>query len=106
MKQTFVLTSSVRISQLPADYSGISGVPGVITHCPPLVIDAHLHSTFILIGASHQTNISISTVSTGIYCRKVLHSQSVKYNVIYCALLSNLDISLQHPLSGHANSRD
>ena len=60
------LTSSICISQLLADYSSISVVPVVITHCPPLVIDAHLHSTFILTGASHQTNISICTVATGI----------------------------------------
>ena len=62
------LTSSVCISQLLADHSSISVVPQVITHCPPLVIDAHLHSTLILIGASHQTNITISTVTAGYYC--------------------------------------
>ena len=61
-------TSSVCISQLLADHSSISVVPGVITHCPPLVIDAHLHSTLILIGASHQTNITISTVATRMDC--------------------------------------
>ena len=60
---TDLLTS---ISQLPAYYSGIGVTPQVITHCPPLVIDAHLHSTLILIGASHQTNISISTVASRI----------------------------------------
>ena len=60
------LTSSVCISQLLAHHSSISAVPVVITHCPPLVLDAHLHSTHILIGASHQTNISICTVATGV----------------------------------------
>ena len=65
-----ILTSSVCISQLLADHSSISVVPGVIAHCPPLVIDAHLHSTLILIGASHQTNISVSTVATRIDCSK------------------------------------
>ena len=59
-------TSAISISQLLADHSSISVVPGVITHCPPLVIDAHLHSTLILTGASHQTNISIGTVANGI----------------------------------------
>ena len=59
-------TSSVCISQLPAGHSSISVVPGVITHCPPLVIDAHLHCTLILIGASHQTNISIGAVASDI----------------------------------------
>ena len=63
-------TSSVCISQLPADHSSISVVPGVITHCPPLVIDAHLHSTLILIGASYQTNITIGAVATGMNCNK------------------------------------
>ena len=56
------------ISQLCTDYSSISAAPGVITHCPPLVIDAHLHSTLILIGASHQTNISICADATDIDC--------------------------------------
>ena len=59
-----MLTSSVCISQLSADNSSISAVPAVITHCPPLVIDAHLHSTLILIGASHQTNITISAIAS------------------------------------------
>ena len=63
-----MLTSCVCISQLLANNSSISDVPQVMTHCPPLVIDAHLHSTFILTGASHQTNISVSTVATGNYC--------------------------------------
>ena len=63
-----MLTSSVCISQLFADHSSISAVPVVITHCPPLVIDAHLHSTLILIGASHQTNITICTDTTGSDC--------------------------------------
>ena len=57
------LTSSVCISQLLADYSSISVVPGVITHSPPLVIDAHFHSPLILVGAIHQTNITICTVA-------------------------------------------
>ena len=60
------LASSIGIFQLFADHSSISAVPVVITHCPPLVIDAHLHSTLILIGASHQTNITICAVSSGI----------------------------------------
>ena len=64
------LTSSVCISQLLTDYSCINAAPAVITYCSPLVIDAHLHSTFILVGASHQTNISISTVATRSHCGK------------------------------------
>ena len=67
------LTSSVCISQLFADHSCISAVPGVITHCPPLVIDAHLHSTLILIGASHQTNSTIGTVSSDIDYSECVH---------------------------------
>ena len=61
-----MLTSSICISQLLADHCSISVVPVIITHCSPLVIDAHLHSTFILIGASHQTNISIGAVASDI----------------------------------------
>ena len=56
------------MSQLCTDYSSISVVPEVITHCPPLVIDAHLHSTLILIGASNQTNITICADATDIDC--------------------------------------
>ena len=59
------------VSKLSTHYSGINTVPAIITHCPPLVIDAHLHSTLVLIGASHQTNIAISTVATGNYCREI-----------------------------------
>ena len=66
----FALTSSGCITQLLADHTGINTVPAIMTHCPPLVIDAHLHSTLILIGTSNQTNITISTDSTGIYCSK------------------------------------
>ena len=68
-----LLTSSVCISHLPADHSSISAVPEMVTNCPPLVVDAHLHSTLIRIGASHQTNITISTVATGSNCREVLN---------------------------------
>ena len=71
-QSTFVLTSSSCITQLLTDHSGINSAPTIITHCPPLVVDAYFHSTFILIGASHQTNITISTVSTGIYCKQWL----------------------------------
>ena len=70
------LTSGVCISQLLANHSGISAVPEVITHCPPPVIDAHLHSTLILIGASHQTNVTISTDTTVVnYRKKMLRCQ-------------------------------
>ena len=66
------LTSSVCISQLSADNSCIITIPGVVTHCPPLIIDTHLHSTLILIGASHQTNITISTITTGNYYKNII----------------------------------
>jgi len=79
---TKILTSSVCISQLLANHSCIGGVPEVITHRPPLVIDAHLHSTLILIGASHQTNITIGTDATGIDCKNYYVIKSdVKENV-------------------------
>ena len=73
-----MLTASICISQLLANHSCISAVPVVITHCPPLVIDAHLHSTLILIGASHQTNITISTVATDIDCNESTASGCIK----------------------------
>ena len=102
-----MLTSGVCISQLPADHSSISAVPEVITYCPPLVIDAHLHSTLILIGASHQTNITIGTVATGSDCRELqLQIQfSCSSTNTTTGRSSYLGISLQHPLSGHGNSR-
>ena len=62
---TVQLTTSECISQLSADHSSISAAPAVITHCPPLVIDAHLHSALILIGASHQTNSAIGADTSG-----------------------------------------
>ena len=66
------LTSNVSISKLPADHSSISSVPAVITHCPPLVIDTHLHSALILTGASHQTYITICAVATGTDCSQCI----------------------------------
>ena len=96
-----MLTSSKCISQLFADHSCISAVPVVITHCPPLVIDAHLHSTLIVIVASHQTNISISTVATGINCNECSYLTVGSFrpkSKVY------LGISHQHPLSGLCNS--
>ena len=69
-----MFTSSVCISQLFADHSSISTAPAVITHCPPLVIDAHLYSALILIGASHQTNITIGTRATSAnHCKEMSH---------------------------------
>ena len=98
------LTSSICISQLLADHSSISVVPGVITHCSPLVIDAHLHSAFILIGASHQTNISISTVTTGVVCNKEAFILQELFYIPRFFVLIYLDTSLQHPQSDHSNS--
>ena len=66
----FVLTSSVSISQLPADHSSISSAPKIITHCPPLVVDAHFHSTLVLIRTSHQTDITIGTCDI---CKDCVH---------------------------------
>ena len=77
-----ILTFCICISQLLADHSSINVVPGVVTHCPPLVIDAHLHSTLILIGASHQTNISIGADATGIDCNgQMILSKKI---IIFC----------------------
>ena len=91
------LTSSVRISQLFTNNRSIRTTPVVITHCPPLIIDAHLHSTLILIGASHQTNISIGTVATGIDFTGV-HCNEQVFDYIYRfpTLQTYLDIWLQH----------
>ena len=88
------------ISQLLADHCSISVAPQVITHCPPLVIDAHLHSTLILIGPSHQTNISISTVATRVDCDILIKSVfQTLMTLIYHISCTYLDISLQHPYS-------
>ena len=98
MKYSNKLTSSVRVTQLLADHSSIIAVPRVITHCPPLIIDAHFHSTLILIGASHQTNISIGTVVSLIYYSSWhlvwFHATSQRNTNVY------LGTSLQHPMSG------
>ena len=71
------LTSSVCIAQLPAHYSSIRSTPVVVTHCPPLVIDAHLHSTLILIGTSHQMNITINTVACSIDLNGVHYNEEM-----------------------------
>jgi len=91
------LASSVCIFQLLADHSRISAVPEVITHCPPLVIDAYLHSTLILIGASHQTNITVSTVATCINCKwSILSTQPDQKNGTH-------SIQTIHTLTSHSS---
>ena len=65
----FALTSSGCITKLLADHTGINTAPTIITHSPPLVIDAQLNSTFILVGASHKTDITISAATIDICYR-------------------------------------
>jgi len=89
-----MLTSSVSISQLLTDDSGISAVPTVITHCPPLVIDAHFHSTLILIGASHQTNITISAVASSIsYSEECVITLKTSYHTTQVKSLTRVESS-------------
>ena len=59
-----VLTSCVGVTQLFAHSGSISAVPGAVTHSSPLVINAHLHSSLILSGSSHQSDCSICAVGT------------------------------------------
>ena len=54
-------------TKLSADNTRISKIPKVITHCPPLSLEAHLHSTFKIAPSSHQPNISVVTSSN---CRR------------------------------------
>ena len=98
------LTSSVSISQLLADHSSISVVPGVITHCPPLVIDAHLHSTLILIRASHQTNISIGADATCIDYIWVKGYTVLGSHKSGLDIITYLDTLLQHHHSGQLSN--
>ena len=37
----------------------ICGIPGVMTHCPPLSLEAHLHSTLKIVSSSFQPNTSV-----------------------------------------------
>ena len=55
-----ILTTDV--AQLIADYTSISIVPSVVTHCAPVAMETHLHSTLVLSFSVHQTNGSICTV--------------------------------------------
>ena len=91
------LASSVCVFQLLADHSCISVVPEVITHCSPLVIDAHLHSTLILIGASHQTNVTISTVATCTNCKQsIMSTEPDQKNATH-------SIQTKHTLTSHSS---
>ena len=49
------LTSGVE-TKLPADYSGILAVPAVVADGPPAPVQAHLHSSLVLIGASTEAD--------------------------------------------------
>ena len=88
---THIYEIPTSISQLLADHGSISVVPEVITHCSPLVIDAHLHSTLILIGASHQTNISIGTVTTKNHCSEKSYAVGWPLLCIAAVCLGNIN---------------
>ena len=57
-------------SKLSADNYCISYIPGVITHCPPLSLQAHLHSTLKIGPSFYQSNVS---VVTNFSCRYTKH---------------------------------
>ena len=48
-------------SKLRANHLSITYSPVVITHCSPLVINANLNTSLVLIGPSHQSNFTILT---------------------------------------------
>ena len=59
-----ILTTS--IAQLIADDTSIPIVPSVVTHCAPVAMETHLHSTLVLVISVCQTNFSICTVGISI----------------------------------------
>ena len=56
-------------SKLYTSNCSIRSSPWVITHCPPLVVIAHFHSSLQLIGSTHHTNISSCAVGTIHLCQ-------------------------------------
>ena len=61
-----VLTSC-GVLQLSAHHCGIISVPGVVTHCAPVVVVAHLHTTLVLVITSHKSHVSLTAGS----CKKI-----------------------------------
>ena len=55
------------IAKDPTDGLSIKVVPVIIADAAPLPIEAHLHITLPRMQSSHQSNIAIVTVSTGIF---------------------------------------
>ena len=78
------LTSSICISQLPADHSSIRTTPKIITHCSPGIVNAHLHPPLILGSISYQLKITICAVATWNYCRKIIFETFSGFSVGLC----------------------
>ena len=63
------LRTPVGESKLSTNNVGIRiSFPCVVTHCPPLVVIAHFHSSLQLIGSTHQTSVSSCAVSEICHC--------------------------------------
>ena len=65
------------ISKLVADHHGIVSVPEVITHGPPLPIDADLHSPLICHTTPGQPHLSCLTWPARVGCCVCLHMMCV-----------------------------
>lgn len=58
MDATVSSLTKFRESQLFASNSRIHVSPEVIAHCPPVFVDAHFHTTFVLVVTSHESDVS------------------------------------------------
>lgn len=68
-----IQSSLTCIAQLSAHYDGIPCPPIILTNGSPSVVETHLNSTFSIVTATHQTNITMGTIFGSLtgtsYCR-------------------------------------
>ena len=84
-----LLTACVGVSKLFTNNSGISRSPTIITDCVPSIVNADLDSAFILVRATLESDIAISTRSL----RNIMFFQYTRIKLCYKKLKHCLAMS-------------
>ena len=64
-------TSNITVSQLSAHCGSIIAVPVIVTHCPPIAMQADFHTSTFSVGTTDKSNVFFSAIvyRTGKYYR-------------------------------------
>ena len=89
---TLSLTDSSKAG-LSARHESVSSRPAIISHCAPLVVDAHLYTTCPSIGSISQSDTTTNTI-TGIGSCGEKKQKLIKYCVKI--VLSSLQRCIEH----------